>query len=92
MSVKSDKVNKILEIPREVLGHTPKITIIGFDEVIIENFKGILEYEDFYAKISTYIGSVNINGYDLKLTQITEDDVLVCGKIKSLDFEREIRV
>ena len=85
-----NKINKFLEIPREVSSKIPKITIIGFDEVLIENFKGILEYEDFFARISTYIGIININGFNLKLSQMTEDDILVKGKIENIDFENKM--
>ena len=49
--------------------------------------KGILEYEDFFVRISTYIGVVSINGFNLKLSQMTEDDILVSGKIESIDLE-----
>ncbi|MCI8276402.1 MAG: sporulation protein YqfC [Clostridia bacterium] len=85
-----NKINQMLEIPREVSGKVPKITIVGFEEVLIENFKGILEYEDFFARISTYIGIININGFNLKLSQMTEDDILVKGKIENIDFEKKI--
>ena len=85
-----NKINQRLEIPREVSGKVPKITIVGFEEVLIENFKGILEYEDFFARISTYIGIININGFNLKLSQMTEDDILVKGKIENIDFEKKI--
>ena len=81
------KVSKFLEIPREVISNVPKITITGFDEILIENFKGILEYEDFFVRVSTYIGVISINGFNLKLSQMTEDDILVSGKIESIDFE-----
>ena len=80
-------VSKFLEIPREVISNVPKITVTGFDEVLIENFKGILEYEDYFARISTSIGIININGFNLKLNQMTDDDILVSGRIASLDFE-----
>ena len=82
-----NRINEILEIPREVISKTPKITITGFDEILIENFKGILEYEDFFVRISTHIGNININGFNLKLSQMTEDDILVSGIIENLDFE-----
>ena len=59
------RVSEFLEIPREVLSNIPKITITGFDEIMIENFKGILEYEDFFTRISTSIGNININGFNL---------------------------
>jgi sporulation protein YqfC len=80
-------VSKFLEIPREVISNVPKITITGFDELLIENFKGILEYEDFFVRISTSIGNVNINGFNLKLNQMTDDDIVVNGKIENIDFE-----
>ena len=66
----------------------PKITITGFEEMIIENFKGILEYEDFFIRINTNIGIININGYELKLENMTNDDIKVTGKIESFDLER----
>ena len=68
----------------------PKLTITGFDEIIIENFKGILEYEEFFVRISTHIGIININGYGLNLENMTEDDIKVTGKIESIDVERTI--
>ena len=85
---KISKIDKILELPKEVYSNVPKITILGFDEIIIENYKGILEYEEFFVRISTYIGIVNINGYNLNLETMTNDDIKVTGKIESFDFER----
>ena len=84
-----NKVSKFLEILREVISNVPKITITGFDEILIENFKGIIEYEDFFARISTAIGNININGFNLKLNQMTDDDLLVSGKIENIDFEEK---
>ncbi len=81
------RVSKFLEIPREVISDIPKITVTGFDEIFIENFKGILEYEDFFVRISTSVGNININGFNLKLNQMTDNDILVTGKIENLDFE-----
>ena len=86
---KLNKLNEMLEIPREVMTKVPKITITGFDEILIENFKGILEYENIFVKISTHIGNININGFNLTLSQMTEDDILVTGKIDNLEFENK---
>lgn len=85
---KLNRINEFLEIPREIVSKVPKITITAFDEILIENFKGILEYEEFFVRISTHIGNVNISGFNLKLSQMTEDDIMVSGKIEKLDFER----
>ena len=90
MKIDSNRINRMLDIPIEVSSKVPKITVTGFDEVLIENFKGILEYEDFFARISTHIGNININGFNLKLSQMTEDDILVSGKIENIDFENKL--
>ena len=81
------KVNKLLEIPQEVSTDIPKLTVIGFQKMLIENYKSILEYQDFYIRISTYIGILNINGFELKLNEMTTEDLLITGKIESIDFE-----
>lgn len=84
------KIDNILEIPKEITNEIPKVTIIGFEQLLIENYKGILEYEEFYIKISTQIGNININGFNLSLNQMTEDDIIINGNIDSIDFENEI--
>ena len=76
------KIDRLLEMPQEVYTDTPKIIITGFNEMIIENFKGILEYEDYYIRINTSLGIVNINGFELKLENMTNDDIKVNGKVE----------
>ena len=77
-----------MDIPWHQFTGSDKITITGFNELILENYKGILEYEEFFASISTYIGIVNINGFNLNLEKMTNDDIKITGKIESIDIER----
>lgn len=58
--------------------------------MIIENYRAILEYEEYFIRITTFIGILNINGYDLKLESMTDDDIKVKGKIDSIELERLI--
>ena len=87
---KTNRLDKILELPKEVYSNIPKLIVTGFDEMIIENFKGILEYEEFFVRINTYIGIININGYNLNLTNMTNEDIKVTRKIESIEIERTI--
>ena len=82
------RLDKILEMPEEVYSNTPKLTIIGFNKIVLENYKGILEYEEYIASISTHIGIVNINGYNINLEKMTNDDIKITGKIESIELER----
>ena len=81
-------IDKIIEIPEEIYSNTPKLTIIGFNEIVLENYKGILEYEEYFASISTHIGIVNINGYNINLEKMTNDDIKITGKIENVELER----
>ena len=87
MRRKARKIDEILEIPVELSTNNPKITITGFERLLIENYKGILEYQEYFVRISTYIGIINISGFNLKLEEMTTDDLLVTGKIEGIDLE-----
>ena len=88
-SKRFSKINEILEIPKEVSTDIPKITAIGFEEMLIENYKGILEYDEIFIRISTHIGIIDISGLNLSLNQMTEDDILISGKIENIEFEKK---
>lgn len=85
---KRKRLENILELPQEVYSDIPKLTITGFNELILENYKGILEYEEYFASINTYMGIVNIKGYNLNLEKMTNDDIKITGKIDDIELER----
>ena len=82
-----EKLDRLFEMPAEILGKEPKITILGFEKMLIENYKVILEYEEFFVRISTDIGIININGFNLKLEEMTTNDLIIKGIIEGIDFE-----
>ena len=85
---RKNRMDKMLEIPKEVYSNIPKLSVTGFEEMVIENYKGILEYEEFFIKVDTEIGTININGYKLTLEQITDEDIGIKGTIKSIELEK----
>ena len=85
---KYSKLDSILEIPREVASSDVKITIMGFDELLIENYKNILEYQDILIKVNTFEGAITIYGLNLKLENLTDEDIKVIGKIDTIELER----
>lgn len=87
---KQNRLDRLLEMPKEISSIEPKVTIMGFNEVLIENYKNILEYQEFYIRVNTYTGIININGFNLKLEEMTSDDLMIRGKIEGIDFENTI--
>lgn len=85
---KQTRLDRLLEVPEEVSSQNSKITIQDFSKMLIENYKSILEYQDIYIRIKMYSGIVNITGTNLKLEDMTTDDIVVNGDIDSVDFEK----
>ena len=85
--ITKSRIDRVLEVPDEVALTVPKVTILKFEQMLIENYKGILEYQDFFIRIKTSIGIINVNGFNLSLEEMTTDDIVVNGKIESIDFE-----
>lgn len=79
-----EKLEKALEMPIELLNNYPRITVLGKESVFIENYKAIIEYEENLIRISN---NVSICGKELNVEEITADDMLVSGKIKTIEFE-----
>ena len=80
--------DRILNMPDEVTYKELKITVLGFKKMLIENYKAILEYQDFFIRISCDIGIINVNGFNLKLNEMTSEDIMVYGDIDSIDYEK----
>ena len=81
MKRKLRKIDKFLEIPKEIYSNDAKITIIGFDEVIID-------YEEFFVRIKTNNAIVNLHGYGFNLVNLSNVDIKVTGKVESIELER----
>lgn len=82
----TSKLTSALELPKEVLMNLPLITLIGKEEMTIENFKGILEYSEDGVRISTSAGIVRLEGKKLLLKQITSDSIVIVGLIDKVEF------
>lgn len=81
-----EKVSEALELPKEVVLNVPKITMIGTGDLIIENYKGIIEYSNDRIRINTGVGVIKISGNRLTIKEITSEDIMVNGDISSLEF------
>ena len=82
-----NKIEKLLEIPVEVTTNIPKITLIGFNQLMIENYTGVIEYEEHLVKINSSIGIIIIEGNKMNLNQINETDVLISGVLSKIYLE-----
>ena len=89
-----NKKNRILEkidLPKDVVMDLPKITIIGDNEITIENHEGIESFEDECIKIKTNNGILTIEGQNFEILYIASETIVLSGKFKSVDYGEFMR-
>ncbi|MDR3239399.1 MAG: sporulation protein YqfC [Clostridiales bacterium] len=87
---KKDEVKRsiaaALALPKEIVLNLPLISLIGGEELIIENYKGVVEYTDERIRVNTNAGILKIEGRKMILKQITSENISVTGSIIRLEF------
>lgn len=81
-------MTEALELPKEILLHLPLISFIGQEEVTIENYKGILEYNEETVRIGTAAGVLRLTGRGLCLKQLSAECMVVTGCVERMEFLR----
>ena len=76
-----------IEMPKDVISNCSKITTYNDNQVIVENYKGILEYTDEKIRIKTPGKILCLCGEKLYINAITENDILIEGKFYNVGWE-----
>ncbi len=81
-----ERVTEILELPKEIVLNMPKLTMLGNGDLIIENYKGIVEYDRDLIRVNTTAGIVRVRGTNVYIKEITPESIMIYGDIESLEF------
>jgi len=81
-----EKAASLLSVPKEIILDTPLVIATGRDEINVENYKNIIEFTDKKIRLGTKAGTMTIEGDNLKLRQITTENILVSGKISGITY------
>ena len=81
------KIADLFDFPQDVVLDLPRVTLIGSIQIYIENHKGITLYEKNKIRISILNGELIIDGEDLHLRTVYNDDIYIEGSIKNISLE-----
>ena len=87
MGIKA-QVSGLLALPKELVLNLPHVVMTGRGEIIVENYKNLIEYSDTHIRINTNSGILRVEGERLTLKQITSESIAVNGDIFKLEFLR----
>lgn len=82
-----EQVIEQLELPKDFLLGEAIVTVTGRRELLIENYKGILNYEDSFIKIQAKNCRIIINGRHLSIDYYTNEEMKISGFFEQIQYE-----
>lgn len=84
--VKSNIVES-LELPKDIVYGAVIITAMGRNQVLIENYKGIIEYTREKVRVQTKNCQVTVEGKRLMIEYYTNEEMKITGFIKGILYD-----
>lgn len=75
-----------LEIPKDLVMDLPKLTVVGRNELYLENHKGIIEFTSQRIRINLSRGFLELQGENLEIKALLPDEMKVQGEIRMIKY------
>lgn len=75
-----------LGLPEDLLPGVPRITVVGREQMLLENMGGVCAYSLEKASFYTDQGVLTVRGKGLLLRELGESRVLLQGELESWSF------
>lgn len=82
-----EELSGLLNLPADILAGAPIVTATGRNEICLENYKGIIEYNDSLVKVQSKACKICIEGQKLNILYFTEDEMKITGYIKAIYYQ-----
>ncbi len=82
----AERVTDGFSLPKDLMLGDPIVTITGRSDMTVENYRGILVYEDSLIRLSLKHGQIQISGTGLNIEYYTNDDMKISGRIDKLEY------
>lgn len=85
--MKMQKVTDSFELPKDIVLGLPLVTAYGYNELTIENHKGILSFSDKAVTVRAADSTIKISGSRLEIKEFTKDLIIIAGHLKGVIYE-----
>lgn len=81
-----ERLTNSLKLPRDTMMGASIVTIVGTDQVLVENYRGILEYTENCVMLQGKACRIAICGCRIKIAYYTNEDMKIEGKITEIRY------
>lgn len=75
-----------LKLPRDMVMGASIVTVVGNGQVMVENYRGILEYTESCVMLQGKACRIAVCGCNLKIAYYTNEDMKIEGKISEIRY------
>lgn len=75
-----------LALPEDALLREARISMTGGKRMLIENHRGLMSYSDTSVEVLTGEGKLSVLGSGFIIQAMREKDLLICGKIRNVEW------
>jgi sporulation protein YqfC len=80
------KAAKALDLPSDIITDLPRLTMIGFVQLYIENHHGVLLFSDSELRLLLKKGQLIIKGEGLTIRMILSEELFLEGSIHQIQI------
>lgn len=80
------KIIERLELPQDIILGVPLLSMQGNSELMIENHRGLLQYDSDEIRVRTKTFTVQVIGRKLTIQEYRKDVLIIRGKIERMQF------
>ncbi|MGI6434282.1 MAG: sporulation protein YqfC [Syntrophomonadaceae bacterium] len=75
-----------LEIPHDLVLDIPKLTLVGRNDLYLENHRGIIQYNAHLLRINLSRGFLEIEGQNMEIKALLPEELHVVGEIHTVRY------
>lgn len=84
-----ERVAGLFELPGDVVADVSRITLVGETHMLVENHRGLVEYNPDRITFEVPQGRVTVEGEALAIGSISAEEVVVSGRITLLRLQQD---
>ena len=81
------RFRKLLDLSAQQISGVPIVEMVGNRRVLIENHKGVTEYEKIRIIVLSKNGQIIVTGKDLEIQQMSQHQLVIIGHIDTVSVE-----
>lgn len=82
----SHKVAAFFDIPLDTVIDWPRVILSGNQSLVVQNHRGVIEYDRGIARINTKLGELVVSGSGLTLVSAVKEEIVIEGKVERVEL------